>query len=70
MPATFDKPVVCPNQIGRDDELAALRQVAAGVATRSGQTVLVAGEAGIGKSRLVREFGELLGREGWVHGVG
>ncbi len=66
MPATFDEPVVCPRQIGRDDQLAALRQVAERVATGSGQTVLVAGEAGIGKSRLVREFGERLGREGWV----
>jgi predicted ATPase len=66
MPATFDKPVVCPRQIGRDDQLAALREVAAGMAGGSGQTVLVAGEAGIGKSRLVREFAERLSRDGWV----
>jgi DNA-binding CsgD family transcriptional regulator/tetratricopeptide (TPR) repeat protein len=66
MPASFDEPVVCPTQIGRDDQLAALRQVAVGVASGSGQTVLVAGEAGIGKSRLVREFAERLGREGWL----
>jgi predicted ATPase len=66
MPAIFDEPVVCPRQIGRDDQLAALRQAAAGVATGSGQTVLVAGEAGIGKSRLVREFAERQGHDGWV----
>jgi DNA-binding NarL/FixJ family response regulator len=66
MPAAFDEPVVCPRQIGRDDQLDALRHVAALVATGSGQTVLVAGEAGIGKSRLVREFSERLGRESWV----
>ena len=66
MPAAFDKPVVCPRQIGRDDQLDALRQVAAGAAAGSGQMVLVAGEAGIGKSRLVREFAERLGRDGWV----
>src|SRR6266511_549017 len=52
MPAAFDEPVVCPRQIGRDVQLDALRQVAASVATGAGQTVLVAGEAGIGKSRL------------------
>ena len=66
MPTAFDKPVVCPRQIGRDDQLDALRQVAASVATGAGQTVLVAGEAGIGKSRLVRELAERLGRDGWV----
>jgi DNA-binding CsgD family transcriptional regulator/tetratricopeptide (TPR) repeat protein len=66
VPAAFDEPVVCPRQIGRDDQLGALRQVAARVATGSGQTVLVAGEAGIGKSRLVREFAGRLGRDGWV----
>jgi DNA-binding NarL/FixJ family response regulator len=65
MPAAFDKPVVCPRQIGRDDQLDAVRQVAASVATGAGQTVLVAGEAGIGKSRLVRELAERLGRDGW-----
>jgi DNA-binding CsgD family transcriptional regulator/tetratricopeptide (TPR) repeat protein len=66
MPAAFDEPVVCPILIGRDDQLDALRRAAAGVAAGSGQTVLVAGEAGIGKSRLVREFAERLGRDGWV----
>ena len=66
MPPAFDEPVVCPVLIGRDDQLDALRQVAASVATGSGQTVLVAGEAGIGKSRLVREFAERLGHDGWV----
>jgi DNA-binding CsgD family transcriptional regulator/Tfp pilus assembly protein PilF len=52
--------------IGRDEQLNALQQVASGVAIRSGQVVLVAGEAGIGKSRLVRELAERLGRAGWV----
>jgi predicted ATPase len=66
MRAAFDEPVICPTQIGREDQLDALQQVAAGVAAGSGQTVLVAGEAGIGKSRLVRELAERLGRDGWL----
>ena len=66
MPAAFDKPVICPRQIGRAAELDALLQVAADVAASAGQTILVAGEAGIGKSRLVREFGIRLLGDGWV----
>jgi DNA-binding CsgD family transcriptional regulator/tetratricopeptide (TPR) repeat protein len=63
---TFDEPVVCPVLLGRDGELDALRQVAAGVAGGRGQVVLVAGEAGIGKSRLVRELAAGLDQDGWV----
>ncbi len=66
MPATFDQPLICPKLIGRDDDLDALRRVAAGVPTGAGQTVLVVGEAGIGKSRLVREFARGLEHDGWV----
>jgi class 3 adenylate cyclase len=50
--------------VGRDRELGALldayEQTAAGQATR---VVTVTGEAGVGKSRLVRELWEVLGRE-------
>src|SRR5215471_5775884 len=66
MPAAFDKPVICPRQIGREAELDALLHVAADVAAGAGQTVIVAGEAGIGKSRLIREFGTRLEGDGWV----
>jgi predicted ATPase len=66
MRAAFDEPVVCPVLLGRDSQLDALRQVAAGVATGRGQAVLVAGEAGIGKSRLVRELAAELAQDGWV----
>jgi DNA-binding CsgD family transcriptional regulator len=66
MPSAFDAPVVCPSLIGRDDQLDALRRVAARVADSFGQTVLVSGEAGIGKSRLVSEFAERLRRDAWV----
>ena len=41
----------------RDDQLGRMRAVAAGVPTTGGKVVLVRGEAGIGKSTLVRAFG-------------
>jgi class 3 adenylate cyclase/tetratricopeptide (TPR) repeat protein len=47
--------------VGRDAELQQLRQVAQALSSRRlGHLVLVTGEAGIGKSRLVREFKALL----------
>lgn len=48
-------PVLCPVVIGRDAELAALDTALACAARREGQTVVVTGEPGVGKSRLARE---------------
>ncbi|HEU0028912.1 MAG TPA: AAA family ATPase, partial [Ktedonobacterales bacterium] len=48
-----DKPVVCPIVIGRDAEIASLEQALELTLDGRGQTVLIAGEAGIGKSRLI-----------------
>jgi DNA-binding CsgD family transcriptional regulator len=48
--------VVCPDFIGRSSELQYLRARRRAAAEGRGGLVLVAGEAGIGKSRLVREF--------------
>ena len=48
--------------VGRDDDLELLRtQVGAAVATGTGRLVTVLGEAGVGKSRLLREFTAGLG---------
>ena len=66
MRTAFDEPGVCPSLLGRDRQLDALRQTAAGVAAGHGKAMLVAGEAGIGKSRLVRELAARLGQDGWV----
>jgi AAA ATPase domain len=51
-----DNPVVrCPVVVGRDGELAALAEVLGQAASGSGACVVVTGEAGVGKTRLVSE---------------
>jgi len=47
--------VLCPVLVGRDEEARWLRAVLTAAGTGRGSTVFLAGEAGIGKSRLVRE---------------
>src|ERR1700746_210058 len=47
-----------PSLVGRDAELAALDEQVALVRTGAFRVVLVTGEPGIGKSRLVNEFAE------------
>ncbi|HEX5166974.1 MAG TPA: AAA family ATPase, partial [Thermomicrobiales bacterium] len=49
------QPVISPILVGRDEYLAALDSLASGVKAGQGVTLLVSGEAGIGKSRLVAE---------------
>jgi hypothetical protein len=58
-----DKSVVCPVLIGRTAYLASFEHVFEQVGNGQGQTVLVSGEAGIGKSRLVAEARTRLGQE-------
>ncbi len=51
-----DNPVVrCPVVVGRDGELAALAEVFGQAASGPGACVVVTGEAGVGKTRLVTE---------------
>ena len=50
--------------VGRDEEIQFLRQRWAQVQAGEGQVVLLSGEAGIGKSRLVQELKDLVIREG------
>ncbi|MFI6322615.1 AAA family ATPase [Nonomuraea sp. NPDC050556] len=47
---------VSPLFVGRADELAALRRALAGARSGAASTVLVGGEAGVGKTRLINEF--------------
>jgi len=55
MAVSWDKPLVCPVVIGRSGELAAIERAFAHVRDGHGLTIVVAGEAGVGKSRLVAE---------------
>ncbi|MBI2569141.1 MAG: AAA family ATPase [Candidatus Schekmanbacteria bacterium] len=50
---------------GRDNQLFALRRVLARAGDGEGRVVLVHGESGIGKTRLLRELGEEAGRAGY-----
>jgi adenylate cyclase len=49
--------------IGRDQELEALRDYLNRAITKQGQVVTVTGEAGVGKSSLIREFKRLVNRD-------
>ncbi len=53
MERSIKTPLVCPTIVGRDSELAALQTIANEVEDRHSHLLLLSGEAGIGKSRLV-----------------
>src|SRR5207244_3562792 len=55
METLFGTPILCPVLIGRGAELTALRLLVDRARSGQGQIVLLSGEAGIGKSRLVAE---------------
>src|SRR5260221_3557295 len=56
--------VVSPILVGRADQLSVLDEALAGAGGGSPSAVLIGGEAGIGKSRLVGEFAERAQRTG------
>jgi DNA-binding NarL/FixJ family response regulator len=47
---------LAPTMVGRQQQLAALRDYLSQARAGQGQVVLIAGEAGVGKTRLLREF--------------
>ncbi|HEV2237734.1 MAG TPA: BREX system ATP-binding domain-containing protein, partial [Ktedonobacterales bacterium] len=55
MALSLNRSVLCPVVVSRDGEIAALKRALERVQGGGGQAVLIAGEAGIGKSRLVAE---------------
>jgi len=58
----FDTSVLCPVLIGRTVALASFERVFEQIGNEQGQTVLVSGEAGIGKSRFVLEAKARIGQ--------
>ncbi len=57
--------LLCPVLIERGDELKTLTTAVDEAAHGQGQTIFVTGDAGVGKSRLVREIAELAGARGF-----
>ena len=60
----------CPVMIGRQREMDALGRIRAHVEAGEGRTVLIAGEAGVGKSRLLAGLVEQARKEEWSVLVG
>ena len=55
MASLVDRPIVCPALVGRAPYLAAIEAQLTAAREGRGETIVVAGEAGVGKSRLVAE---------------
>ena len=64
------RPVLCRPFIGRREELAYLRERRLEAGSSRGGLVLIAGEAGVGKSRLIAEFCGSLAYSRWRIGHG
>jgi tetratricopeptide (TPR) repeat protein len=66
----FDRPIVCPVLIGRAPHLETLDRALNRVVSGSGQIVLMAGEPGIGKTRLLQAATQHAVARGWSVLVG
>ncbi|MEU0526776.1 helix-turn-helix transcriptional regulator [Streptomyces niveus] len=70
MLATVETKSVSPVFVGRDGELTALTEALARAAAGEPQALLVGGEAGVGKTRLIEELISVACRDGAVVAVG
>src|SRR5690349_3514183 len=63
--------VVCPTLIGRSPQIAGVERVLARVREGNGQVALIVGEAGVGKSRLLRAMTDQARASGFfvLHGA-
>lgn len=66
MESAINRPLLCPRIIGRSVELADLHVLAERAKEGQGQIALIAGEAGIGKSRLVAEGKRYASAQGFL----
>jgi tetratricopeptide (TPR) repeat protein len=66
MERAVNRPILCPKIIGRTPEFAALRSLVEQTKGGQGHIALIAGEAGIGKSRLVSELKALAVVQGFL----
>lgn len=66
MTMVFDRSVVSPILVGRAEYLGVLARIARQARDGDGRVVLIAGEAGIGKSRLLGEAKARASAEGWL----
>lgn len=64
MAQTFEQPIICPIVVGRERQLRALAELMARLHQGAGGVLLVSGEAGIGKTRLVAEARRLAATDG------
>jgi predicted ATPase len=64
--SVVNKPLVCPTIVGRAIELATLRSIVEEVEGGHSRVVLLSGEAGIGKSRLVAEAKSYSAAQGFL----
>lgn len=66
MQSAFNKTIICPILVGRTPHLSALSSYLDQAQLGQGQTILLSGEAGIGKSRLVAEVKRLALQQGFT----
>src|SRR5688572_16432097 len=66
----ISEPIVCPVLIGRNEQVDLLQRLMSEAEAGNGRVVLLAGEAGIGKSRLVSVANDIATNRGWRHAQG
>jgi predicted ATPase len=68
MMAPFPPSLICPVLVSREPQLGALDRLVDLANTGHGHTVLISGEAGVGKSRLAAEVMQRVRRRRWQDG--
>ena len=56
MALSLEKPIICPIIVGRRVEIESLQRALEQVRSGQGETLVLSGEAGVGKSRLIKEM--------------